>query len=61
MVMLQGLKKRRDLNSTLVSVKDLPLNGRAVVCVLVPMDRSVKVGAVISIKKENLRHHRPLK
>jgi hypothetical protein len=45
----------------LVSVEDLPLNGRAAVRVLWAMDRSVQVGAILSIKKENMRRHRPLK
>jgi hypothetical protein len=60
-VILWGLKKRPDLNGTLVSVEDLPLNGRAAVRVLWAMDRSVQVGAMLSIKKENMRRHRPLK
>ncbi len=60
-VILHGLKKRPDLNGTLVSVEEFPLNGRAAVRVLWPTVRSVQVGAVLSIKKENMRHHRPLK
>ena len=60
-VILEGLKKRPDLNGTLVSVEDLPLNGRATVRVLWSTVSSVQEGAVLSIKKENLRHHRPLK
>ena len=60
-VILWGLKKRPELNGTLVSVEDLPLNGRAVVRVLWSMACRVQVGAVLSIKKENMKHHRPLK
>ena len=60
-VILEGLKKQPDLNGALVSVEDLPLNGRATVRIIPPMNRSAQVGAVLSIKKENLRHHRPLK
>ena len=60
-VILNGLKKRPELNGTLVSVEDLPLNGRAVVRVLQQPNLFVQVRADLSIKKENLRHHRPLK
>ena len=60
-VILHGLKKRPELNGTLVSVEDLPLNGRAVVRVLQQPNLFVQVRADLSIKKENLRHHRPLK
>ena len=60
-VILWGLKKRPDLNGALVSVEDLPLNGRAAVRVIWSTARLVQVGAVLSIKKENLKHHRPLK
>ena len=60
-VILEGLKKRTDLNGALVSIEDLPLCGRATVRVLYSTTNSVRNGAVLSIKKENLRHHRPLK
>ena len=60
-VILEDLKKRPDLNGALVSVEDLPLNGRATVRVIWSKARSVQVGMFLSIKKENLRHHRPLK
>ena len=60
-VILEGLKKRPDLNGTMVSVEDLSLNGRASVHVRWPTAGSVQKGAILSIKKENLRHHRPLK
>jgi len=70
--LLQGLKKRPEINGYLVRVEDLQLNGRVVVRVQLPMVRSADeaavsilfhhtVGEVFSVKKENLRHLRPMK
>ena len=57
-VVVVGLKKRADLNDSLVVVEGRAgANGRVPVCVL----RGFDAGTVVSIKKENLRHHRPLK
>eukprot|EP00561_Arcocellulus_cornucervis_P013448 CAMPEP_0185804910 /NCGR_PEP_ID=MMETSP1322-20130828/3536_1 /TAXON_ID=265543 /ORGANISM="Minutocellus polymorphus, Strain RCC2270" /LENGTH=565 /DNA_ID=CAMNT_0028500907 /DNA_START=52 /DNA_END=1749 /DNA_ORIENTATION=+ len=57
-VVVVGLKKRADLNDALVVVEgQAGANGRVPVCVL----RGLDAGTVVSIKKENLRHHRPLK
>ena len=61
-VMLSGLKTRPETNGTLVRVEELlGSGGRAAVQVLKPESSSLKVGMKLSIKLENLRHHRPLK
>ena len=58
-VMLSRLKKRSEINGTLVRIEELlGSGGRAAVQVLKPESSSLKVGMKLSIKLENLRHHR---
>ena len=60
-VILCGLKKRYEMNGSLVRIEEVGSGGRATVQVLTPNSPSLEVGAKVSIKIENMRHHRPLK
>ena len=61
MLVLFGLKKKYDLNLSIVRLQGSDENGRLKVVLIVPRTQAIREGMVISVKKENLRHCRPLK
>ena len=61
MLVLFGLKKKYDLNLSVVRLQGSDENGRLKVVLIVPRTQAIREGMVISVKKENLRHCRPLK